>query len=200
MIITSILTVVIIPVLAIECPAHKLGNSTCPRAYTQTRPYKRTVTWLSFVWSLPLILGDFGFAIIGLWALIKMQMRIREKIPIGAVLAAGIVVGVFSTIRTAYVIKTFIDPTQARLDLIREARWIFLEVAVGIIVANVVFFRPLFSFLVNKRNHQAATPLVETSSTLPKPSRGGQEKRPDFYAIDDITKISHIDGNKDGEL
>jgi len=143
---TCILTTIVVPLFAIQCPAHQIVNSTCSRAYTQTYRYQTTAIWFNNVLSLTLILGDFGFAIMGLQAMYHTQLPLRAKIPVGMVLAIGLVTGICSTVRMAYVIKIWHKPDNIQMDLENEGRWLFLEDAVGLLVANLVYLKPLFKW------------------------------------------------------
>jgi len=142
--------VALLPLIGVACPVIDLGTK-CARAYAQTSTFRNAKFVINVLFAISLITGDLAFVMLSFIALRHVQLPISTRISIGALLALGCVGGVFSAIDMAYTIKIYLvkpgDFTNLALTALTTARWIFIEVALGIIAANLALTRPLFSWI-----------------------------------------------------
>jgi len=205
--ITCVCAIVYIPFDSIICP-RVITYKTCARPWTLTTGYINADNALFVLVSLTIIIGDFGFVIMAIFALYHVQLPIIQKIPVGVLLALGTVDGVFCTIRMAIRIQLWIDPSNtsnAVTGNLSTLRWMFLEVAVALITANLVLTRPLFSLMAKKiglvttnTNKSVSRTRMDTTFTSPEGKyvirkdtavsvlEGDSSSKPGFsYAIDE---------------
>lgn len=112
-------------------------ETTCPTA-VQT-----AATVLFVIFSIITIVGDFAFALMGIFALWGATMPLPTKLSACILLALGSIGGVASTVRLAVVLEptNFAKYTQQSFTLLR---WVLIEIALGIIAANLAMVRILF--------------------------------------------------------
>ncbi|KAF4553558.1 Hypothetical protein D9617_6g092890 [Elsinoe fawcettii] len=122
-----------------------------------------TSTAIFALFSITNIGSDFAFTGMAVVALWKAKLPVPTKISACALVLLGCVGGIASSIRLAYVLQPT-DPLRYTQQLFDLARWVVIELAAGIIAANLAMIRPLLhAFLVKFK-------LISTQGTT-EPTR-----------------------------
>ncbi|KAF2225416.1 hypothetical protein BDZ85DRAFT_279104 [Elsinoe ampelina] len=130
---------------------------------TDSCALQSTSTAIFTIFSLMNILSDFIFTTMAVTALWKAKLPVPTKISACALVLIGCVGGVASIIRLAYVLQPT-DPLRYTQQLFDLARWVIIELAAGILAANLAMIRPLLhDFLVRFK-------IISTQGTT-EPSR-----------------------------
>jgi len=122
----------------------------CARPWASSIGYINASNTLLVLYTLTLVIGDFGFAIMGILALWQIQIPRFEKIPVGLLLCLGLVGAIFSLIRLQTMMRIWIRPADPAMDSLIQAKWTYLEVSVGVICGNLVFIKPLIHWVGSK--------------------------------------------------
>ncbi|KAF4549026.1 Hypothetical protein D9617_24g017400 [Elsinoe fawcettii] len=118
-------------------------NTTCPMV-TQTAA---SATFAAF--SIVTVVRDFTLTLLALIALYKVQLPLPTKLSACFLLVLGSVGGLASTVRLAIVLKKT-DLSAYTKELFLLYRWVMVEIALGVIAANLALVRPLFHKLLSK--------------------------------------------------
>ncbi|PNS18130.1 Glycogenin-1 [Sphaceloma murrayae] len=99
--------------------------------------------------SVVTITSDFVLAIMAVAALWRAKLPLPTKLVAGLLLALGTVGGVASTIRLVLILQPT-DPQDYLEQLFASGRWVVIEIATGIIAANLAMIRPILHKMLEK--------------------------------------------------
>ncbi|KAF2222463.1 hypothetical protein BDZ85DRAFT_313419 [Elsinoe ampelina] len=133
-------------------------TTTCPAA-VQTAA---SAVFAAF--SLVTILGDFALTIMAIRALYQAKLPLATKISACLLLVLGSAGGVASTVRMAVVLKKT-DPVKYTQELFLLVKWVLVEIALGVIAANLAMVRPLFHKMLVKFGVITSTEVTRTGVT-----------------------------------
>ncbi|PNS15205.1 hypothetical protein CAC42_8206 [Sphaceloma murrayae] len=133
-------------------------KTTCPAAV-------QTAASVVFgIFSLITIAGDFALTLMAIVALWTAKLPVPTKVSACLLLVLGSAGGVASTVRMAIVLKKT-DPVAYTQELFLLVKWVLVEIALGIIAANLAMVRPLFHKVLVKMGVITSTQVTKTGVT-----------------------------------
>ncbi|KAF4547560.1 Hypothetical protein D9617_40g013000 [Elsinoe fawcettii] len=162
-------------------------KTTCPSA-VQTAA---TAVFAAF--SLVTIIGDFALTLMAILALHAAKLPLPTKISACMLLVLGSAGGVASTARMIVVLKKT-DPVKYTQELFLLVKWILVEIALGVIAANLAMVRPLFHKVLVKMGVLTSTNITKTGATgtLKSGTRRTRVENGDELLLDEIKREVHI--------
>lgn len=136
------------------------------------------------------IISDFVFTMMAVVALWKAKLPVPTKVSACALLLLGCVGGIASAIRLAYVLQPTdqLKYTQQLFDL---SRWVIIEIAAGIIAANLAMIRPLLhAFLMKFKliSTQGTTEPTRQTGTKTTQRQTHTDRNGDTFPLNEIKR------------
>ncbi len=114
---------------------------------------------------------DWTFALVPIFLVWNLQMNIRTKISVGAILACGVIASMATIVRFPY-LKGMTDLTDFLYATVGVAIWSTCETGIAITAASVATLRPLFREFYSRSNLFGGSTSARKYATNPWPKSG----------------------------